>query len=152
MFFWDRKNTLFLFKKEKKNSWFWATIRLRQQPRLLELTPVSDLQACGLRACRLHLQDRLLQVACCPGSKSRRPHVLTVQSAGRDFSQDSVSVFRQKEQNHLDSQIKTPSAHDPGQEPEMGWGQQRARPGPVHTWPSGLHHPHPSTSLPRAPL
>ena len=99
------------FKKKKKTTWFWATIRLRQQPKLLELTPVSDLQACGLRA-----------------------------------------VFRQKEQNPLDSQIKTPSAREPRQEPEMGWRQQRTRPGPIHNWPSGLHHPHPSTSLPGAPL
>lgn len=109
--FSETGRTLSFFSKKKKTTWFWATIRLRQQPKLLELTPVSDLQACGLRA-----------------------------------------VFRQKEQNPLDSQIKTPSAREPRQEPEMGWRQQRTRPGPIHNWPSGLHHPHPSTSLPGAPL
>ena len=145
MFFWDRRNAIFLLKK-KKTSWFWATIRLRQQPRLLELTPVSDFQACGLRAWRLHVQDWLLQVAPCPGSKSRHPHVPTVQSAERDVSQHSVSVFRQKEQNHFDSsgkwteqnhlgsQVKTTSARDPRQE-SLKWDGDSREPDPAPSTP-----------------
>lgn len=65
-----------------------------------------------------------------------------MQSAGREFSQDSVSVFRQKEQNHLDSsgkwteqnhlgsQIKTTSACDPRQE-SLKWDGDSREPDPA---------------------
>lgn len=93
------------------------------------------MQACGLRPWCLYLQGLCLQTEPFPGSKSVwpwSPRGLTVWSAGRDFSQDGVrrqedTRLKTREQNHLVSQINTPSARHHWQESVKRAGDGRAQ-------------------------